>query len=266
MAQPLTVKPGKKIDLADFDPTFHDGLDKEQAALETEKNIEVVDDLCYRLYAEGKRSLLIVLQGMDTAGKDGLIRKVLSGVDPVNVRVAAFKRPTAEELGHDFLWRIHKVTPRHGEVVIFNRSHYEDVLAPRVHQLIAEAVWKSRYDRINDFEQLLVESNTTIVKMFLHLSRNEQGRRLQARLENPQKRWKFERGDLVERKLWDDYQSAYSDLLTRCNSEQAPWHIVPADHRWYRDHVASRILRSALEKLDPQLPEEEPGLDDVVIE
>jgi PPK2 family polyphosphate:nucleotide phosphotransferase len=266
MAQSLAVKPGKKIDLAGFDPAFRGDLDKAPAALDTEKNISIVDELCFRLYSEGKRSLLIILQGMDTAGKDGVIRKVLSGVDPVNVRVAAFKRPTPEELSHDFLWRVHKATPPHGEVAIFNRSHYEDVLAPRVHHLVADATWKSRYDRINDFEQLLVESGTTIVKLFLHLSRDEQRRRLQARLENPKKRWKFKQGDLVERKLWDDYQKAYADLLTKCSTEHAPWHIVPADHKWYRDYACSGILREALEKIDPQFPEEEPGLDQLVVE
>ncbi len=266
MANSFMVKPGKKIDLAEFNPADSEGLDKEQAALDTEKNIAVVDDLCYRLYAEGQRALLVVLQGMDTAGKDGVIRKVLSGVDPVNVRVTPFKRPTSEELGHDFLWRIHKATPSGGDVAIFNRSHYEDVLAPRVHQLISESVWKSRYDRINDFERLLVESGTTIVKLFLHISRDEQRRRLQARLQNPKKRWKFKRDDLVERKLWDDYQRAYADLLSRCSTENASWHIVPADHKWYRDYVVSGVLRSALEKIDPRFPQEEPGLDQVVIE
>jgi PPK2 family polyphosphate:nucleotide phosphotransferase len=266
MAQSLSIKPGKKVDLAEFDPAFHNGLEKEQAALDTEKNIAVVDDLCYRLYAEGKRALLIVLQGMDTAGKDGVIRKVLSGVDPVNVRVTPFKRPTSEELAHDFLWRIHKATPPAGDVAIFNRSHYEDLLAPRVHHLVAEDVWKKRYDRINDFERLLVESGTAIVKLFLHISRDEQRRRLQARLQAPKKRWKFKRDDLVERKLWDEYQAAYADLLAKCSTDHAPWHVVPADHKWFRDYLVSGILRAALEKMDPQFPKEEPGLDQVVIE
>lgn len=266
MGQSTSVKPGKKIDLAEFDSAFHDGLEKEQAALDTEKNIAVVDDLCYRLYAEGKRSLLIVLQGMDTAGKDGVIRKVLSGVDPVNVRVTPFKRPTSEELAHDFLWRIHKATPPAGDVAIFNRSHYEDVLAPRVHHLVADDVWKKRYDRINDFERLLTESGTTIIKLFLHISRDEQRRRLQARLQTAKKRWKFKRDDLVERKLWDEYQTAYADLLTKCSTDHAAWHVVPADHKWFRDYLVSGVLRAALEKMDPQFPKEEPGLDQVVIE
>ncbi len=271
MSQPGKFKaeafvPGKKFALADFDPARNDGLDKDLTARATDENIAAIDELCYRLYAERRRAVLLVLQGMDTAGKDGVIRRVLSGVDPVNCRVTAFKRPTDEELRHDFLWRIHRATPPHGDIGIFNRSHYEDVLAPRVHHLVGEAVWKSRYERINDFERLLVESGTTIVKCFLHISRDEQRRRLLARLATPKKRWKFEKGDLVERKLWGEYQAAYEDLLTRCNAEHAPWHVVPADHKWYRDYVVSGILREAFEKLDPHYPPEEPGLDQVTIE
>jgi len=266
MAQPTTVKAGKEIDLAEFDPGFKGSQDKDAAAVETEKNIKVVDELCYRLYAENQRALLVVLQGMDTAGKDGVIRKVLSGVDPVNCRVTPFKRPTAEELRHDFLWRIHRAVPGHGDIGIFNRSHYEDVLAPRVHELVPAAVWKRRYERINDFERLLCEAGTTIVKIFLHISKEEQRRRLLSRLENPNKRWKFQRNDLAERKLWDQYQQAYNDALTKCNTDVAPWYIVPADHKWHRDLVVSEILRKALETMDPQFPQEEEGLDQLVID
>jgi PPK2 family polyphosphate:nucleotide phosphotransferase len=261
-----SLRPGKKFALGDIDPASVGGLNKEEAALTTETNIKAIDELCYRLYAEGRRSLLIVLQGMDTAGKDGVIRKVLSGVDPVNCRVTAFKRPTTEELRHDFLWRIHKAVPPHGDIGIFNRSHYEDVLAPRVHHMVAESEWKSRFDRINDFERLLTNAGTTIVKIFLHISRDEQRRRLQARLADPQKRWKFEQGDLVERKLWDEYQQAYEDLLIKCNSDHAPWYVVSANHKWYRDYVVSGVLRETLEAMDPQFPKEQPGLDDIVIE
>ena len=207
--------------------------------------------------------VLLVLQGMDTAGKDGVIRKVLAGVDPVNCRVTAFKRPSPEELRHDFLWRIHRETPGHGDLGIFNRSHYEDVLALRVHQTISAAQWERRYDRINAFEQTLVDGGTTIVKCFLHIGKDEQRRRLESRLKNPNKRWKFNRQDLAERKLWDAYQEAYEELLTRCNTEHAPWHIVPADHKWHRDLIVSRELRKALEEIDPQFPQEEAGLDQV---
>ena len=266
MGQSLTVKAGKKIDLADFDPAYGGDIDKEAAAAATEKNIAKIDDLSYRLYADRRHALLIVLQGMDTAGKDGVIRKVLSGVDPVNCRVTAFKRPNDEELRHDFLWRIHKAVPPRGDVGIFNRSHYEDVLAPRVHALVPEAQWKTRYERMNEFERMLTDEGTTIVKCFLHISKDEQKRRLEARLSNPNKRWKFSQADLAERKLWRDYQHAYEDLLTKCNTDYAPWHIVPADHKWHRDFVVSGAVREALERINPQFPAEEPGLDQIVVE
>lgn len=266
MAQPITVKQGKKIELAEFDPADTGDIDKQAAAEETEKNIAVIDELTYRLYADRRFALLVVLQGTDTSGKDGVIRKVLSGVDPVNCRVTAFKQPSVEELSHDFLWRIHRAVPPRGDVGIFNRSHYEDVLVPRVHGLITEAQWKSRYERINEFERLLADEGTTVVKFFLHISKDEQKRRLEARLQNPHKRWKFAKGDLDERKLWGEYQQAYEKLLTKCNTEYAQWHIVPANHKWYRDLVVSRVLREALEKIDPRFPPEEKGLDQIVIE
>ena len=266
MSQSITIKAGKPIDLADFDPAFKEPDDKDAAAVATEKNIKAIDKLCYRLYAENQRALLLVLQGMDTAGKDGVIRKVLSGIDPVNCRVTAFKQPTAEELRHDFLWRIHRAVPGHGEIGIFNRSHYEDVLVTRVHQLVPEAVWSQRYDRINDFERLLSEAGTTIVKIFLHISKQEQRERLVVRLENPNKRWKFQRNDLAERQLWDRYQQAYNDALTRCNTDLAPWYIVPANSKWHRDLVVSEVLRKTLEGMAPEFPSEEPGLDQIVID
>jgi PPK2 family polyphosphate:nucleotide phosphotransferase len=266
MAQLLTVKPGKKILLADFDPAFSGSVDKETAALETEKNITVVDELCYRLYADRRQALLLVLQGMDTAGKDGVIRKVLSGVDPVNCRVTAFTRPSPEEINHDFLWRIHKAVPGRGDIGIFNRSHYEDVLVPRVHKTVPDSQWKSRYGRINEFERMLVEGGTTIVKCFLHISKDEQRRRLLARLQNPKKRWKVKQADLADRKLWHQYQEAYEDLLTECNTEYALWNIVPSDHKWHRDLVVSSVLRKALEAIDPRFPQEEAGLEQIVIE
>ena len=266
MAQPLVVKPGKKIQLADFDPAYIGAADKHKAAKETEENIAIIDDLCYRLYADRRQALLVVLQGTDTSGKDGVIRKVMAGVDPVNCRVTAFKQPSLEEQSHDFLWRIHQAAPPRGDIAIFNRSHYEDVLAARVHKLVAESRWKSRYERINAFEQLLIDEGTTIVKCFLHISKDEQRRRLQQRLDNPKKRWKFSKRDLLERKLWDEYQNAYDDALSKCNTEDAPWHIIPANHKWYRDLVASTILRETLERMDPRFPKEEEGLDTLVIE
>ncbi len=266
MSQPVTLKPGKKIELSDFDPAHNGDEDKEKAAAEFAKNIAVVDELSYRLYADGRFSLLIILQGMDTAGKDGVIRKVLSGVDPVNCRVTAFKVPNLKELSHDFLWRIHKATPARGDVGIFNRSQYEDVLSPRVHGTISEKVALRRCQRINEFEQQLVDEGTTIVKFFLHISKEEQRQRLEARLQNPQKRWKFRVGDLDDRKLWKEFERAYNDLLTCCNTEHAPWHIVPADRKWYRDLVVSRVLRETLEGMKLEFPKEEEGLDKIVVE
>ena len=202
---------------------------------------------------------------MDT-GKDGTIRHAMKGFNPQSCRVTAFKTPTAEELDHDFLWRIHRKTPGRGEVGIFNRSHYEDVLIVRVHNLVPREEWRSRYERINAFEQLLRDDGIKIVKIFLHISKEEQRKRLQARLDDPKKRWKFRRADIDERRLWDDYVRAYDEALTRCNTPHAPWYIVPADKKWYRNLVVSRVLRHALEEMDPQIPPPEKDLDGMVVE
>jgi PPK2 family polyphosphate:nucleotide phosphotransferase len=265
-SQPLTVPPGTPIRLADYDPRHVEGDWKKKSARgQVEENSEATANLAYRLYAENKRALLLVLQGMDTAGKDGTIRHVMSAVNPQSCQVVSFKQPSIEELDHDFLWRIHREVPRRGNIGIFNRSQYEDVLVVRVHNLVPELEWRSRYDRINEFEQLLVEGGVTIVKCFLHISKKEQRERLQARLDDPDKRWKFSRGDLDERKLWDRYQQAYEDALTKCNTAHAPWHIVPADRKWYRNLVVSRLMRETLERMNPQFPPAEPGLDNVEV-
>lgn len=267
MKQPFTVPAGTRIKLSDFDPRRVEGdWTKKKSAKEIDRNTAVTTDLAYRLYAENRRSVLLVLQGMDTSGKDGTIRTVTSGVNPQSCQVTSFKQPSVEELDHDFLWRIHEAVPRHGEIGIFNRSHYEDVLVVRVHKLVPESQWRRRYDQINEFEALLVEGGITLLKCFLHISKEEQRERLQARLDNPNKCWKFNQGDLDERKLWDDYQRAYEDALTRCNTAHAPWYIVPADRKWYRNLVVSQILREALEKLNPKFPPAEKGLDDIVVE
>jgi PPK2 family polyphosphate:nucleotide phosphotransferase len=266
-SQSLTVAPGTKVRLADFDPRHVEEKWKKKSAREQEqKNVAALVDLAYRLYAEDRRALLLVLQGMDTAGKDGTIRCVMSGVNPQSCQVVSFKQPSAEELDHDFLWRIHKAVPRHGHIGIFNRSQYEDVLVVRVHKLAPEAEWKSRYERINEFEKLLTEGGLTIVKCFLHISKEEQRQRLQARLDDPDKRWRFSQGDIAERKLWDDYQQAYEDALTKCNTEHAPWHIIPADRKWYRNLVISQLVRDTLERMDPQYPPATAGLENVVVE
>jgi PPK2 family polyphosphate:nucleotide phosphotransferase len=267
MPQSLTPLPLSKVKLADFDPRYVDGdWNKLTARARIKENTEILAELAYRLYAERRRAVLLVLQGMDTSGKDGTIRKVTTGINPLSFQISSFKQPSAEELDHDFLWRIHQAAPNFGEIGIFNRSHYEDVLVVRVHKLVPKSVWKTRYDRINDFELLLVDNGVTLVKCFLQISKKEQRERLEARLKDPTKRWKFSRGDLKERELWDDYQEAYEDALMRCNTEHAPWHIVPADRKWYRNLVVSKLLREALEKMDPQLPPEEPGLDEIVVE
>jgi PPK2 family polyphosphate:nucleotide phosphotransferase len=233
---------------------------------ELEKLNDKLEALQELLFAEHKHKVLIVLQAMDTGGKDGAIRRVFDGVNPAGVRVASFKAPTAEELDHDYLWRIHRQVPGKGEMVIFNRSHYEDVLVVRVHNYVPPEVWKKRFDQINEFEQMLAESGTTILKFYLHINKDEQKERLQARLDDPTKRWKFRLGDLEERKLWDNYMEAYEDVLSKTSTEYAPWYIVPANRKWYRDLVISSILVKTLEDLKMKYPESEENLDGVVIE
>lgn len=265
--QALTVPPGTHVKLSDFDTRYIEGeWDKNSAYKEIDRLTAISRDLAYRLYAENRRAVLIVLQGMDTSGKDGTIRTVMTGINPQSCQIVPFKQPSSEELDHDFLWRIHKAVPRRGNIGIFNRSHYEDVLVVRVHNLVPQSEWETRYDRINEFEQLLVEGGVTLVKCFLHISHEEQRERLQARLDKPHKRWKFSMGDLDERKLWDEYQEAYEIALTRCNTDYAPWHIIPSDRKWSRNLTVSRILHHTLLELNPQFPPSEAGLDDIVVE
>lgn len=267
LSQKLRPKPLSKVDLKDFDTRHVEGdWDKESAAERIAENTEVTQHLAYRLYAENRRAVLLVLQGMDTAGKDGTIRTVFTGVNPQSCQIVSFKQPSVEELDHDFLWRIHKAIPRRGNIGIFNRSHYEDVLIVRVHNLVPKSEWETRYERINEFEKLITEGGVVMLKCFLHISKEEQKERLQARLDRPHKRWKFSKGDLAERKLWDDYQQAYEAAVGKCNTEHAPWHIIPSDRKWYRNLTVSNLLRETLENIDPQFPAAEEGLDDVVVE
>jgi PPK2 family polyphosphate:nucleotide phosphotransferase len=267
MDQPLTVKPGKKMRLKDFDADYTGGIKKKKNAQEElDENIQVLADLGYRLYAENRRCLLLVLQGMDTSGKDGTIRHVMRGFNPQSCQVTSFKQPSIEELNHDFLWRISRAVPRKGNIGIFNRSHYEDVLVVRVHNLVPKREWQTRYERINIFEKMLTSGGATIIKVFLHISKEEQRKRLQARLDNKDKLWKFSHADLAERQYWDDYQKAYEDAMTLCNTSWAPWYIVPANRKWYRNLVISRILRKALAKMDPRYPPPEKGLKGIVVE
>ncbi len=261
------VKPKDKINLKDWDPNdtgeYEGEKDEAKAKLEElNAKLEVLQEL---LYAEGQHKILVVLQGMDTSGKDGVIRHVFDGVNPQGVRVANFKVPTPEELAHDYLWRVHKQTPAKGEIVIFNRSHYEDVLVVRVHKLAPEEIWKKRYDQIVEFEQLLVQEGTSILKFYLHIDPDEQRERLEARRNDPTKQWKFNPGDLKERALWPEYIAAYEDVLNKTSTENAPWYIVPANKKWYRNLVVASVLVETLKKLDMKYPVPKEDLSQIVI-
>ena len=246
------------VTLRDRDPDDTLGVaDRDEAKAVLKKLQQKLNRHQEVLYAESRRSLLVVLQAMDTGGKDGTIRHVFEGVNPQGVRVASFKKPTSEELAHDFLWRVHKQTPDQGEIVIFNRSHYEDVLVVRVHNLAPEEVWSKRYEHINDFERLLVDEGTTILKFFLYIDLDEQKERFQARLDEPDKHWKFNPADLEERKLWPDYVRAYEDAISKTSTEWAPWTIVPANRKWYRNLVVGTVIVETLEGLNMQYPEVE---------
>ena len=251
------IKPGQRFRLADHDPEDKSAFDGEREEAEAEfatlnDRLEALQEL---LYAEGKRRVLVVLQAMDTGGKDGVIRKVFEGVNPTGVRVASFKVPTAPEMARDYLWRAHQQVPANGELVIFNRSHYEDVLVVRVHELVPEVRWRRRYEQIVAFEKLLADEGTTVLKFFLHISKDEQRRRFQDRLDDPEKHWKFSLGDLKERERWDDYMAAYEEAIDRSSTDEAPWYVIPADRKWYRDLVICRILVAALESLDMAFPQ-----------
>jgi PPK2 family polyphosphate:nucleotide phosphotransferase len=256
-----------EVRLIDVDPAgtagFSGGKEKGRAAqAKLTKKLEALQEL---LFASGTGRLLIVLQAMDTGGKDGVIRSVFDGVNPQGVKVASLKRPTDLELAHDYLWRIHPRVPAKGEITIFNRSHYEDVLVVRVHNLVPAARWERRFHQINEFEEMLVEEGTTILKFFLHISKDEQKERLQARLDDPSKHWKFSLGDLAERERWDDYQAAYEDVLNKTSSPHAPWYVIPADRKWFRDLVIATVLVETLEKMGLEYPTNPDDLSGVVI-
>ena len=252
----LIVEPGSKIRLKHFDPGYHGKHESHKAALpEIQENLPKMEELQYRMYAENKHSLLIVLQGLDAAGKDGVVRHVLTGMNPSGCVSVNFKQPTAKELAHDFLWRVHPHVPSKGSVAIFNRSHYEDVLVARVHDLVPEKVWSKRYDQINDFEQLIAtENNTTILKFFLHISKDEQLARFKKRLDDPARQWKISDSDYKERDYWGDYTKAFEDVLNKTSAEHAPWFIIPSNHKWFRDLAISQIIVRQMEDMDMQLP------------
>ena len=249
------VEPGQKVRLGKWKTDSSAGYRDEAAALRhLQKNTARLAELQALLWAERKRALLIILQAMDAGGKDGTIRHVMSGVNPQGCSVTWFKVPSAEEAEHDFLWRIHKVVPGRGYIGIFNRSHYEDVLVVRVHELVAKAVWRERFDQINAFEKILAENDVCILKFFLHVSKAEQRRRLQARIDDPTKGWKIGEADFAERRHWDDYMEAYEDALSRCSTPWAPWFIIPADHKWFRNLAVSQVIVDALEAMDMKYP------------
>jgi PPK2 family polyphosphate:nucleotide phosphotransferase len=262
------VQPGTEIDLRTWDPRDNGAFDGDKKAGKEVLRLlrKRLEDLQELLYAESQQKVLMVLQAIDSGGKDGTIRHVFDGVNPQGVKVANFKRPTRDELAHDYLWRVHKHTPARGEIVVFNRSHYEDVLVVRVHDLVPPEVWKRRYGHINAFEQMLVDEGTTLLKFYLHISKEEQCERLQARLDNPDKRWKFDPRDLKERALWDDYMDAFEAMLNKTSTDWAPWYIIPADRKWYRNLVIATILVQTLQGLNMAYPAPQEDLDGIVIE
>jgi PPK2 family polyphosphate:nucleotide phosphotransferase len=246
MSYAYKIAPGTKVALKEYDPRHDAGLNKQQGQDEFGKLNAELDALQEELYAAGTHSVLMILQGMDTSGKDGAIRQVLQNVDPQGCRVESFKVPTEEELAHDFLWRVHRVAPRKGMLGVFNRSHYEDVLVVRVHKLVPKDVWNARYDQINDFERLLAANRTIVLKFFLHISKDEQEERLLAREQEVEKAWKLSAGDWRERDYWDEYQRAYEDALSRGSADAAPWYIVPANRKWYRNLAIAETLVKTL--------------------
>ncbi len=249
------VRPGSRLRLSEVDPAFKSHYESEEdAADETKEFRKRLFALQELLYVERKRSLLICLQAMDTGGKDGVINHVLGAMNPQGCRVAHFRQPSPEEAAHDFLWRAHRAAPARGEVVIFNRSHYEDVLVARVHDLVPRKVWSKRYDRINEFERLLFDSGTEILKFYLHISKDEQLERFKARLDDPTKQWKISDADYAEREFWDEYTVAYEKALARCSTRRAPWFVIPGNHKWFRDLAVGRIVVEHLESLGLKYP------------
>lgn len=264
ISERFRVAPGSHVKLRDIDPGFHGKHGhKKDAAAELEKHEDRMRELQYLLYADHRRSVLIVLQALDAGGKDGTISHVLGAMNPQGVRVASFKEPTKYELAHDFLWRVHKQTPAKGEIAIFNRSHYEDVLVARVHGLVPKDVWSKRYDRINEFEKDLVDSGTSILKFYLHISEGEQLARFEQRLDDPMRHWKISESDYTERKLWPAYVEAFEEVFHTTSTPHAPWYIVPANHKWFRNLAVSRIVADAMDALHLELPKATVDINDI---
>lgn len=251
----LRVIKGKKINLQRLSPDYNFSIDEEKAEYVLKQNLKKrMSELQYRLYAERKNGLLIVFQGIDTSGKDSTIRHVISAFNPQSCAVKAFKEPTTEDLSHDFLWRIHKRAPSRGEIVVFNRSHYEDIIQPRVHKTIHKSIWSQRYEHINAFERCLSDNSIKIIKFFLHISKEEQRKRLEERMNDPSKQWKASESDITERKFWNNYTVAYQDIINRCSNLWAPWYIIPANKKWFRNLVVALVIVDTLERMKPKFP------------
>jgi PPK2 family polyphosphate:nucleotide phosphotransferase len=264
---PYLVEPGRKLKLSKSNSSEKGNFkNREEAKEANEKNLRKLSELQEVLYAESKRSLLVVLQAMDAGGKDGAISHIFSGVNPQGCAVTSFKSPSTLERSHDFLWRVHAHAPARGMIGIFNRSHYEDVLVVRVHNLVPKEVWSKRYDHIYNFEKMLADEGTTILKFFLHISRDEQKKRLQARLDDKQKLWKFNIGDLAERKLWNNYMEAFEDAMEKTSAKHAPWYVVPSDRKWFRNWVISDTIVRTLKGMDLKYPKPQEGLNKVKID
>jgi PPK2 family polyphosphate:nucleotide phosphotransferase len=263
---PYLIQPGKKLKLADWSPDDTGPFKhKDEAQAEMDKQLEKLSDLQNVLYAESKQSLLVVLQAIDAGGKDGTIRQVFSGVNPQGCNVTSFKAPTDLEKSHDFLWRIHAQVPHKGMIGIFNRSHYESVLVERVKKLAPKDVWSRRYDHINAFEKMLTDEGVTILKFFLHISKKEQKRRMLERLDDQSKNWKFNPDDLADRALWDQYMEAYEDAMDKCSTKAAPWYVVPADHKWFRNWLVCDVIVRTLTAMDPKYPDAPEGLEKIKV-
>ncbi len=261
-AEEFVVPPGQRLKLKDVDPAYYGKhQDSDKAAAELQHYTQKIASLQYTLYAEHAHSLLIVLQGIDAAGKDGICRHVIDAMNPLGCTVTGFKQPTAEAKAHDFLWRVHPHAPGLGQVAIFNRSHYEDVLVVRVHKLVPEEEWSRRYDHINAFESLLTHSRTTILKFFLYISKDEQLARFKERLVDPARQWKISESDYTERQYWNDYVAAYEDMLERCSTKHAPWYVIPSNHKWFRNLAVSQIICSAMEDMNMKMPKPTVDLD-----
>src|ERR1017187_8199602 len=266
LAKALLVKPGARIRLAAIDPADTFGYDKEAAAGHLGKNLDRLNVLQYLLYAEASRAVLVVLQGIDAAGKDGAIRDVMTGLNPQGVKVTSFKVPEGPEKRHDYLWRIHLALPEFGQLGIFNRSHYEDVLVVRVHNLVPKAVWSKRYQQINDFERMLSENGVVILKFLLYISKEQQAERFRQRLEDKTRNWKFSPDDLKEREYWDQYIEAYEDALCKCGTAWAPWHVIPANKKWFRNLAVSQVMVDTLERMDLKYPKPTADLSEIKFE